>query len=419
LCLGWREFIFSGSSSLSYACEEAPQLGLCAAFGDPHFVTFDGAHTVFMGHQAIWLVRSTDVWVQAMSTDVSGRLEALAIGGPFIGYHTLLVRKISPWEIEVSLDGEAMFEAGSGEFYLEGVVYAFKSDSWNVTLHNEDALKVRTQMQFSTGPWPERFLSRPPGGLYLFRFPENVEVTVTGADMLTAVITMPVQSGGQSGYCGDFNGNAYDDFVDGDDPSFHLPAGADLTPIEPDFLLFDLSWWPLNSSNRSWLEPGNVLSGCHQTLLELAEERCQFVTDARMKNYCRMDVCATGNLSASEGILAAEIIEYKVNARGIPVFAGNGKCLDVVGQTYQAISTNLESMSECKDVLKSLAVTLGVVGAQLQQGALCQILVTPHADPTSVKIKGGWGPAIDSASRATGFISNTTGESDWQCWQLV
>lgn len=108
-----------------------------------------------------------------------------------------------------------------------------------------------------------------------------------------------------------------------------------------------------------------------------------------------------------------------MNARGIPVFAGNGKCLDVVGQTYQAISTNLASMSECKDVLKSLAVTLGVVGAQLQQGALCQILVTPHADPTYVKIKGGWGPAIDNASRATGFISNTTGESDWQCWQLV
>mmetsp|Transcript_101228 Transcript_101228/g.179811 ORF Transcript_101228/g.179811 Transcript_101228/m.179811 type:complete len:905 (+) Transcript_101228:61-2775(+) len=418
-CFGWRDFIFAGSSSLSYSCEDAPQLGLCAVFGDPHFVTFDGAHTVFMGHQAIWLVRSDDVWVQAMSTDVSGRLEAVAVGGPFMGNRTLIVRKTSPWEINAFLDGEAVFEVGSDEFQLDGVVHGFKSETWNATLHNDDVLKVRTQMQFAMGPWPERFMNRPPGGLYLFKLPENVELTVTGSDILTAVLTMPVQTDGQSGYCGNFNGDADDDFAPGAEPSAHLPTGADLGPVEADFLLFNASLWTWNSSNGSWLRPGQVLRECQGELLELAEERCQFVTDAQMKTECHMDVCATGNLSASQGILAAEIIEYKVNARGIPVFAGHGKCLDVAGQTYQAVSTNLQSMTECKDVLKSLALKRGVIGAQLQQGAPCQILVLPHTDPTSVKIKGGWGPDIDNTSVATGFISNTTGASGWQCWQLV
>jgi len=414
-CYGWRDFIFAGSSSLSFSCEEAPRLGICAAFGDPHFVTFDGAHTVFMGHQAIWLVRSQDVWVQAMSTDVSGRLEALAVGGPFIGNRTLVVRKTSPWEIDAFLDGVAVFE--EDEFHLDGVLDGYKSKTWNATLHNEDVLKVRTQMQFSVGPWPERFLQSPPGGLFLFRLPENVEITVTGSDILTAVVTMPVQLGGQSGYCGNFNGDADDDFF-AVGPSVHLPKGDDLGPVEAPFLLFNESLWRNNGSNGSWLKPGQVLHDCHADLLQLAEDRCQFVADARMKIECRMDICATGNLSASEGILAAEIIEYKVNARGIPVFAGNGECLDVAGQTYSAYSTNLESMSECKDVLRGLALKRGVVGAQLLQGARCQVLVSPGTDPTGVDIKGGWG-SINATTLGTGFISNTTGASKWQCWQLI
>lgn len=416
---GGRNFLFSGSSSLSYTCEEAVRPGLCAAFGDPHFVTFDGAQTVFLGHQLLWLVRSEEVRMQALSKDSDGKLTAFAVGGPFMQNHTLTVRKTTAFTLEASFDGAAILSEAVSEFHEAGVVDAYRRKAWNATLHSEDILAVRTQMRFAVGPWPERFLREPVGGLYLLKLPGGVEVTITGADIMSVVITMPPQSGGQGGYCGNFNGDAADDF-EPVGPSFHKAVGSDLEAVSPSEALLNSSWWqPGQAGDAPQLDPERVMDDCSVELKAVAEGRCRVVTDAQMKEDCIFDVCATGVISAADGVLAAEILEEKVNARGIPLFMGHGQCLDTVREPYMAFNTTLGTADACTDVLRSLVLTSGVLGAQLHRDATCQILVENGTDPTQVQIRGGWGPMSNELAHGHGIISDTTEEEGWSCWQVV
>jgi len=238
---------------------------------------------------------------------------------------------------------------------------------------------------------------------------------------MSVAITMPPQIG-QSGYCGNFNGVVDDDF-EAVSPSFHRPIGSDLGPVVSLEVLFNTSTWgewsPGLDDNQTWLDPGSVLSSCNQYLQAIAAERCGRITDARMKQDCVIDVCATGLQQLADGILAAEILEMKVNARGIPVFMGHGECLDSVGRSYVGFSTQLGTVKDCTDILRSLALIPGIMGAQLQEGGLCQVLVTDQANPTEIQIKSGWGAKINELSQGRGLISSVTADSQWQCWQLI
>lgn len=239
---------------------------------------------------------------------------------------------------------------------------------------------------------------------------------------MSVAITMPSQAGGQEGYCGNFNGDPEDDFKPVS-PSFHMPVGSHLGPVNSSMVLFDTSSWgiwiPDPNDNSTWLDPSSVISSCNSDLKELAIARCRRITDVRMRNDCITDVCATGLESVADGIMAAEIIGLKVTARGIPLFMGYGQCLDSAGKTYIGFSTKLTSVPECTDILRSLALIRGVIGAQFQEGQMCQVLVTDKTDPTEIQIKGGWGPKINDHSHGNGLISSTSEESDWKCWLLV
>lgn len=419
-CHWGRSFMFAGSTALATSCEDMPKIGLCAAFGDPHFVTFDGAHTVFTAQMPIWLVRSERVLIQSLSKNSAGSIHAVAIGGDFLQGSRLVIMKDTPWSLQAFYDGQRVLAETEDEFHVEGLFDAYRRSTWNASLHNEGLLKVRTQMRFNVGPWPERFMATPVGGLYLFRLPENVEVTITGVDSMSVVITMPPQSGGQSGYCGDFNGDVNNDFEQRHS-SFHKSVGENLGPVGSEDLLFDAALLDGQGSITPALDPDRIMDQCNDWLKDMAEQRCRSLFNTQMRLDCIFDVCSTGLISAAEGAMSAEMLEEKVDSRGIPVFMGQGRCLDLQGHPYIAFGTTLVSREDCTNVLRSLADTDGVQGAQLQENSTCQILVESGSDPAQVPIKGGWMPLVSDSMTATGhgIISNVTEQEEWSCWQLV
>lgn len=151
----------------------------------------------------------------------------------------------------------------------------------------------------------------------------------------------------------------------------------------------------------------------------MARDVCRGVVNVQMKKDCIFDLCATGLVSAAEGVVAAEVMETKVNTRGIPLLVGRGRCLDSIQRPYVAISTRLESASDCKNVLRSLSLTSGVMGAQLRRGGTCEVIVEPDANATAVKIKRGWGQTLNAEAKGHGLICGVTEETEWRCWQLA
>jgi len=315
------------------------QRGMCAAFGDPHFITFDGGHTVFVGARVFWLVKTDRVWIQGLSKDSEGKLMGIAVGGPFMGGHRLILRKVSNASISAEFDGESVMREPVDEFHVAHVVEGVREEKWEIGFHNEDILKMRTERPFDVGPWPARFLRPPRGGIYVFYFQRGVEVTVTGVDYMSVVVTMPPQPTGHGGYCGNFNGSPEDD-AEPVVPSWNRPVGPGLEPVPEASSLFQVASQDdkdgaVDDGRRGQSEPGATsdwraslsyhgavsretllrrvvqFESCPPELWELAVLRCSEVMDGRIREDCVFDVCTTGNVNASEDAVAAEVLQGK------------------------------------------------------------------------------------------------------------
>lgn len=399
-----------------------PRLGLCASFGDPHFVTFDGGHTVFVGAKIFWFVKAERIWVQGLSQDSDGKLLGIAVGGDFMQGHTLVLRKVGDDALEATLDDVRILANSVDEHHVLGLVDAYRSEEWQNGLHSDDVLKVRTERQFDIGPWPERFLGRPQGGLYMFRLPEGMELTVTGVDHMSMVLTMPPAAGGQGGYCGNFNGKQEDDqelVV----PSWNRPIGPDLDPVPASQSMFGPTVasdvrTPVDSLEL-FMSMLHTLKTCEPALKEMAVRRCGRVGDVRLRQDCIFDVCVTKDVSVADDSLAAAVLEQKVNSRGIPVLFGRGECTDSERRSYVAFSVTPRRPQRCSDVLGQLALTAGVMGAQYNaRTEACQILVEANVNPTSVPVEGTWGSKQNPGAEGRGHIASSSGRTAWTCWRL-
>eukprot|EP00444_Apocalathium_aciculiferum_P036776 CAMPEP_0183484324 /NCGR_PEP_ID=MMETSP0370-20130417/178864_1 /TAXON_ID=268820 /ORGANISM="Peridinium aciculiferum, Strain PAER-2" /LENGTH=384 /DNA_ID=CAMNT_0025677615 /DNA_START=1 /DNA_END=1152 /DNA_ORIENTATION=- len=183
----------------------------------------------------MWLVKSEKILIQGLSKTNTGNFMGFAVGGPFMLNHTLVVYNSSltgdtTGKLKVMLDGREILnhwdEKGNAEFEAPFLLWAARRTEWDVSMHDHDVLGIKPSINWAVGPWPKRFQQEPKGGLYYFKLPNEVEITVSGVDYMSAVIKMAPQQG-QSGYCGNFNGIAEDEFeppAPGSVPPVLVPA---------------------------------------------------------------------------------------------------------------------------------------------------------------------------------------------------
>eukprot|EP00930_Biecheleria_cincta_P098791 TRINITY_DN9043_c0_g1_i1.p1 TRINITY_DN9043_c0_g1~~TRINITY_DN9043_c0_g1_i1.p1 ORF type:complete len:536 (-),score=99.77 TRINITY_DN9043_c0_g1_i1:463-2034(-) len=424
---------------------------LCAAFGDPHFITFDGAQTTFVGDSILWLVRSKRVWIQALSVGSEGRLLGLAVGGPFLRGHKLLAYSTSSsTEMQVFFDDQQILQQEHSDYRDAQFLEAYRRKAFNRSVFDDRILDLRTRMKFEIGSFPDRFQSLPKGGIYLLKFPMNVAVTLTGVDFMSAVISMAAQAGGQGGYCGNFNGNADDD-AEPVVPSWDKPIGEDLERVVAGKVLFpkDVTVSLLGAkakaahrSQSSLLQAHrDRVTSCPHELLRQAEKACENL-GVTFHKFCMFDVCLTGDIASAGDVRSAEMMEEITNARGVPMFLGHGQCEDSKGRLFRSFQTKLRSDAACQSLLRALALTPGVVGAQRRQGGQCDVLVVNGTDPRNTAIPGGWGvapvptqqdsaaldviiqpmspstPRVTTAPSEEGIVEQASSDAAWSCWML-
>ena len=440
----------------SCCCGGTPQFslaetGLCAIFGDPHFITFDGAETTIVGDIVHWLVKTSSTKLQGLSKGSEGFVAGLAASGDFLSGHRLVVmRDTKNGDITVTYDGTEILKEPVDTFDVSGVLKAYRRDTWDSDLFDDRILSMRTRMPFALGDFEDRFKNLPEKGIYLFKLPNHIDITVTPVDWLSIVISMPPQAG-QTGYCGNFNYLAEDD-AEPVVPSWDRPIGADLEPIPESQWLFptESALMLLGEHKTGKTEEEEVarrikrINECPDTLLSKAEEACSGLTAAYHK-FCVFDVCLTQDLAAAGSVGSAAFVQHKLNARGVPIFMGHGQCLDQHGKEFRSFSTKLRTDTACQHLLRTLSLTDGVMGAQLKRGSTCEVLTVKEVDPTHVAIPGGWGSpagpnqeegvqirmlpekkAVSPPKTAarmdgtdgTGLVAQTTDDAAYSCWQL-
>lgn len=199
----------------------APE-GSCMIWGDPHANVFDstgphdhiGSSVVnIFGHGDFWIVRSALISIQgryeATQWTLNGQsaTRALAIGGPFLNNHTLV---IEPMDGQITWDGAAILQDFPSSWVNESIVVAHFHQMSEPIDHAQS--------------------HRPIHGVDL-ELPLGVRLRVDRwAKHLDLIITMQPQGGGQDGHCGNFNGNATDDSAE------LIQARMDLRVLAQDLL---------------------------------------------------------------------------------------------------------------------------------------------------------------------------------------
>mmetsp|Transcript_32775 Transcript_32775/g.107926 ORF Transcript_32775/g.107926 Transcript_32775/m.107926 type:complete len:553 (+) Transcript_32775:70-1728(+) len=473
LLLSMQTMLSNGSSGCCNCCQgcasggETPggsgvvpppnEPGLCAAFGDPHFTTFDGAHTVVVREMVMWMVKSDQILIQGLSKTNTGNFMGFAVGGPFMRNHTLAVYNSgltgdATGKLKVMLDGREILnqwdEKGNAEFEEPFLLWAARRTEWDVSMHDHDVLSIKPSINWAVGPWPKRFQQAPKGGLYYFKLPNEVEITLSGVDYMSAVIKMAPQQG-QSGYCGNFNGVAEDEFeppVPGSVAKVLVPAwnkavGEGLEQVHDADNLFKLASPELAASvplvqQASALQVGPedpMVSPCKDGhALDEAEQACVSIPDTDLRAACIADFCLIEKASAVDDAAMAGVMEERLSDGRVPLFVGHGPCRDVNGQALRAVRTKgVRIAMECQELLREVGAAIaGVVGTQLRTEGTCELVVRPGTDVHDLldfaPSGGGWvdadlGGGVGDPHGGLGgasFVAGVEKDLSWNCWRL-
>ena len=159
-----------------------------------------------------WLVKSDDVQIQGRyehrpDDPRATSLTALAVSGPFLNHNVLVIRTLfekSTW------NGEEILPAGEiPSVFLNGFVRAIYHKSSEIVKDG----------------------TRGPG--IDIELPSQVKLIVNRWNSsMDCSITMPPHARGQSGQCGNFNGDASDDLDSSSSHAHHRPEAHELFELQ-------------------------------------------------------------------------------------------------------------------------------------------------------------------------------------------
>jgi hypothetical protein len=250
--------------------------GNCKIFGDPHLVTFDGAHADYYTPGEYWLVKSSTVSIQGQyqPTRITHGLattKAVAVGGRFLKGHVLGIGALS-----ATWDHQPILTTFPGSFKVPGLV--------DITYNSQGETLQRGR---NGKPLHVVHVTLPNGvTMQINRWNEAGE-----GSYINVLITMPKQPD-QDGHCGNFNGNQ------ADDDRMAVRARLGTQGVAPGDMLFDGPKTPIAPANRP------DINNCPKPKLDMAEETCKKKEHSFFPSKaCLIDVCFGGKIFARQDVI--------------------------------------------------------------------------------------------------------------------
>jgi len=225
-------------------------IGSCTVWGDPHVLTFDGMRSDYYSSGEYWLVKTPEIHIQGryLPTKATNGLavtKILAVGGPFLGGHKLL---ISPtW---TTWDGQQILQGLSSHFEDKAHV--------QIVYNNKGELLQKGRAGKQKKVVHARIADGTPEGLQI---QVNRWTEASEGNYINAKITMRSRPG-QDGHCGNFNGQA------ADDDRIKVRARLGTTGVPPQELIFETKN-PVTQGNRP------DINNCPAPKLEAAKADCR------------------------------------------------------------------------------------------------------------------------------------------------
>jgi len=142
----------------------------CLAFGDPHFITFDGvkvqgftnSHGWEGRAQTYWLVKSDEMQIQGRAYGRRGTSIGFGITGDWLHGHTLMLER-SGGAVTVTWDGTNIFGEGIDDFEELGLVSAKRGTQLITAEHLKDMGEEHSKWMRVVSSRAQRTSSLCPG----------------------------------------------------------------------------------------------------------------------------------------------------------------------------------------------------------------------------------------------------------------